>query len=69
MYSKLSVSAIRVVSSAYLRFLICSPGNLDSSLYFLQPGIYHNVLCIYGEGNGTPLQYFCLENPMEEGTW
>ena len=19
-----------------------------------------------GEGNGTPLQYFCLENPMEE---
>ena len=20
----------------------------------------------YGEGNGTPLQYSCLENPMEE---
>ena len=20
-----------------------------------------------GEGNGNPLQYFCLENPMEEG--
>ena len=20
-----------------------------------------------GEGNGTPLQYFCLENPMERG--
>ena len=22
-----------------------------------------------GEGNGTPLQYFCLENPMDGGTW
>ena len=19
--------------------------------------------------NGTPLQYFCLENPMEKGAW
>ena len=23
----------------------------------------------YGEGNGTPLQYSCLENPMDEGAW
>ena len=22
-----------------------------------------------GEGNGTPLQYSCLENPMGGGTW
>ena len=22
-----------------------------------------------GEGNGNPLQYSCLENPMEKGTW
>ena len=22
-----------------------------------------------GEGNGTPLQYFCLENPMGRGDW
>ena len=22
-----------------------------------------------GEGNGNPLQYFCLENPMERGAW
>ena len=22
-----------------------------------------------GEGNGTPLQYFCLENPMDGGGW
>ena len=22
-----------------------------------------------GEGNGTPLQYSCLENPMVRGAW
>ena len=23
----------------------------------------------YREGNGTPLQYSCLENPMDKGAW
>ena len=23
----------------------------------------------FGEGNGTPLQYSCLENPMEGEAW
>ena len=43
-----SLSAIRVVSFAYLRLLIIgiSPGNLDSSLCFIQPSVSHNVLCI-----------------------
>ena len=22
-----------------------------------------------GEGNGNPLQYCCLENPVDRGTW
>ena len=30
-------------------------------------------LCVssfkYGQGNGTPLQYYCLENPMDGGAW
>ena len=26
-------------------------------------------LDIPGEGNGNPLQYSCLENPMEGGAW
>jgi len=24
---------------------------------------------VLGEGNGTPLQYSCLENPMGGGAW
>ena len=23
----------------------------------------------HGEGNGNPLQYFCLKNPMDRGNW
>ena len=29
--------------------------------------IFVIVSCILGEGNGTPLQYSCLENPMDGG--
>ena len=24
---------------------------------------------LFGEGNGTPVQYSCLENPMDRGAW
>ena len=27
------------------------------------------TLCTQGEGDGTPLQYSCLENPMDGGAW
>ena len=31
--------------------------------------ILNMVVYIFGEGNGTPLQYSCLENPMDGGAW
>ena len=31
---------------------------------------YHVSIYIYtGKGNGTPLQFSCLENPMDRGAW
>ena len=27
------------------------------------------VYILVGEGNGTPLQYSCLENPMDREAW
>ena len=30
---------------------------------------FHPSTVPYGEGNGNPLQYFCLENPMDGGAW
>ena len=28
-----------------------------------------NLNVLVGEGNGNPLQYSCLENPMDRGAW
>ena len=28
-----------------------------------------SIVLMSGEGNGTPLQYSCLENPMDGGAW
>ena len=34
-----------------------------------EPGVIPGSGRIPGEGNGTPLRYFCLENPMDRGAW
>ena len=31
--------------------------------------IYRRLLLSNGEGDGTPLQSSCLENPMDGGAW
>ena len=33
-------------------------------IYYIMPS-KQNI----GEGNGSPLQYSCLENAMDEGAW
>ena len=33
------------------------------------PGSIHGSGRSPGEGNGNPLQYSCLENPIDGGTW
>ena len=47
--------------------------NFDGVITHLEPDILECeirwALSITGEGNGTPLQYSCLENPMGGGAW
>ena len=31
--------------------------------------VWRGLASLGGEGNGTPLQYSCLENPMDGGAW
>jgi len=31
--------------------------------------IWNYLWIFFGEGNGTPLQYSCLENPVDGGAW
>ena len=50
-------------------FLPAQALNLSiSSLISIMEAIMH-ALYITGEGKGNPLQYFCLENPMDRGAW
>ena len=57
LFSFSSLSSIKMESSVCLRLYI-SPGNLDSTLCFIQPGILHDVLCI--EVKQAGLQYTAL---------
>ena len=41
--------------------------NLSHIYGFIAIKLFVMFLC--GEGNGTPLQYSCLENPMDRGAW
>ena len=55
-----------------LQTLLDFPGSSDgkASAYNVEnlgsvPGLERSS----GEGNGNPLQYSCLENPMDGGAW
>ena len=56
---------------------IILPGNLGSLIQFVWldfvPVISVGVCIIqcisFGEGDGNPLQYSCLENPVDKGAW
>ena len=45
------------------------------NIYYYKYVLIYKYMCVYiyiiyiGEGNGTPLQYSCLENPMDGGAW
>ena len=40
--------------------------NATSYCLFVYSTVYYSIL---GEGNGNPLQYSCLEIPMNRGPW
>ena len=48
------------------------PGGLDGKEYTCNAGDLGSIPRLGrspGEGNGYPLQYYCLENPMDRGVW
>ena len=48
------------------------PGGSDSKVSVYNEGDLGSIPGLRrppGEGNGNPLQYSCLENPMDGGTW
>ena len=68
------VSSTRSLNSYILTTIIyiCFPGGSDGkvSAYNVgDPGSIPGLGRSPGEGNGNPLQYSCLENPTDGGTW
>ena len=45
------------------------PGDTESACNVGEPGLIPGSGGSPGEGNGNPLQYSCLENPMDKGAW
>ena len=54
------------------RYIICFPGGSDGKESACNSGVLGSIPGLGrspGEGNGYPLQYSCLENSMDRGTW
>ena len=49
--------------------LPCSSDGEESPCSAGDPGLISGSGRLPGEGNGNPLQYSCLENPMDRGAW
>ena len=54
--------------SVPMRWMNLEP-NVQSEVSQKVKNKYHILVHIHGEGNGTPLQHSCLENPMDGGAW
>ena len=46
-----------------------SPSPIGRCTLFRDGWIWPRQVAQSGEGDGTPLQYSCLENPMDGGAW
>ena len=55
------------------RFLgVRLPGGSDGNVSVYNVGDLGSIPGLgrsLGEGNGSPLQYYCLENPIDGGAW
>ena len=47
----------------------CGSDGKESACNAGDPGLIPGSGRSPGEGNGNPLQYSCLEHPMDRGTW
>ena len=71
MYTYIS-SLMNLPSTCSIHPYVITEHELSSLWYTAashQLSILHTVVHIFGEGNGTPLQYSCLGNLMDRGAW
>ena len=61
------------ISHTSIKHSICIPipkkGNAKECSNYHTIALISHASKVIGEDNGTPLQYSCLENPMDRGAW
>ena len=65
---------LHILSFIYCFILFHKPHNTVfyitySLVFLLSQHFLYNLIAFFGDGNGNPLQYSCLENPMDGGAW
>ena len=63
-----------IVHQVYLAlvYIVQFPGGSDGKASVYNAGDWGSIPesgRSAGEGNGNPLQYYCLEDPMDRGAW
>ena len=73
---RINIMKMTILPNAIYRFNVIPikffPGGSDGKVSAYNagdPGSIPGSERSPGEGNGKPLQYSCLENPMDRGTW
>ena len=62
---KLNIQKIKIMASGPISSWQIDGETVETVANFIFGGLQNHC----GEGNGTPLQYSCLENPMDGGAW
>ena len=60
---------VKMVRTTLFKTIAIMERNLTHLPLLGQVGIYDQVTGSRGEGNGNPLLYSCLENPMDREAW
>ena len=59
-----------VAFKAFILSFFTYPGNRPHRIFgSVFEAAIHFYTSLYGERNGSPLQYSCLENPVDGGAW
>ena len=65
----INVDSLSIHSFDFLENLSGGPDDKESACHAGDLGPIPGSRRSPGEGNGNPLQYSCLENPMDRGAW
>ena len=67
--SPFSIFPLLPIVKLIFNFKLVSKALANTSNFLSMGYLISTPILLSGKGNGTPLQYSCLENPMDGGAW